>query len=128
MRVLIADDDRVHVCLVSGRLKAMGYDVVAAFDAMQAWMAVLRSAPDAILLDINMPAGTGMEVLRRLKTSTRTNLIPVVVVSGSIDPRAGGEVQNLGAVAFLPKPVDFDELDRTLRWLLGSPSLAAKPA
>jgi CheY-like chemotaxis protein len=118
MKVLVADDDRVHVRLVSERLKRMGHDVVVAFDGMQTWMAAIRSAPDLVLLDINMPAGTGLEVLRKLKTNTRTSLIPVIVVSASHDPQTALAIQNLGADEFLLKPVDFDKLDQTFHRLL----------
>jgi CheY-like chemotaxis protein len=118
MKVLVADDDRVHVRLVSERLKRMGHDVVVAFDGMQTWMAAIRSAPDLVLLDINMPAGTGLEVLRKLKTNTRTSLIPVIVVSASHDPQTALAIQNLGADEFFLKPVDFDRLDQISRQLL----------
>jgi CheY-like chemotaxis protein len=121
MRVLVADDDPVHVRLVSERLKRMGHDVVAAFDALQACMSALRSPPDLVLLDISMPAGSGLEVLRRLKTNTKTNLIPIIIVSGNADPQAEAGARNLGADAFLPKPVDFDKLDQTIRQLVAVP-------
>jgi CheY-like chemotaxis protein len=47
-------------------------------------MAVIRRSPDVIILDIQMPRGTGFAVLRWLKTSTKTNRVPIIVVSGTI--------------------------------------------
>lgn len=108
MRILVADDDRVHVHLVTSRLRAKGFDIMIAFDAMQAWMAATRSPIDAVVLDIQMPGGTGLEVLRKLKSSTRTCMLPVIVLRGSIDPQAIEEVKALGADAYLPKPVEID--------------------
>jgi len=119
--VLIADDDRVLVHLLSSRLKARGFNINVAFDAMQAWMLTMRNPPAATILDVNMPGGTGFEVRRKLKASVKTNQIPVVVLSGSIDPQCAETVRDLGVDEFLPKPVDFDPLDRTLRRLLGRP-------
>ncbi|MCA1560995.1 MAG: response regulator [Acidobacteria bacterium] len=82
MNILVADDDKVHVHLLTTLLKKRGYCVTVAYDGLQAWSTALRSKPDAIILDIHMPAGTGFEVLRKLKTSTKTSQIPVIVVSG----------------------------------------------
>jgi CheY-like chemotaxis protein len=109
-KILIADDSRVQVHLFSTCLTDKGFDVVVAVDALQAWMKALREAPDAIVLDINMPGGSGLEVLRRLRLSTKTRHIPVVVVSGSDEPELKREVTGLGAEAFLQKPVDLDQL------------------
>ena len=126
MKILVADDDRVHVHLVSSRLRAKGFDIMIAFDAMQAWMAATRSPIDAIVLDIQMPGGTGLEVLRKLKSSTRTCSLPVIVVSGSIDPQAIEEVKALGADAYLPKPVEIDQLVSVLRQVLGAGNACSK--
>ena len=121
MRILIADDDRVLVHMLSARLRARGLETVAAFDAMQTWMAIQRQPIDAIVLDIQMPGGTGMEVLRKLKSFSKTSLIPVVVLSGSIGPNEVQTVKDLGADEFLPKPPDVDLLCETLSHLIGRP-------
>ncbi|MBZ5563963.1 MAG: response regulator transcription factor [Acidobacteriia bacterium] len=121
MMILIADDDRIHVHMLTSRLKAKGFKVSAAFDAIQAWIAAIRTSPDAIILDIQMPGGTGMAVLKQLKSSTKTNQIPVVVLSGSIDPCDAERVKRLGADEYLPKPVDLAQLYSTLSKLLGVP-------
>jgi CheY-like chemotaxis protein len=54
-----------------------------AHDAMQALMGAVRSLPDAIVLDVHMPGGTGIEALRKLKASSKTFGIPVVVLSAA---------------------------------------------
>ncbi len=115
MKILVADDDRVHVQLVTTRLKKQGFNVTVAFDAMQAWMAASRNPLDAVILDINMPGGSGFEVLRKLKTSVKTSLIPVIVVSGTIDPQDEEKVREMGADKFLRKPVDIDALCQALQ-------------
>lgn len=115
MKILIADDDRVVSHLLSARLQAEGWRVTVAQDAMQALMFALRLAPDAIVLDINMPGGTGLDALRKLKASSKTAAIPVIVVSGAADRALPENVATLGAVAFLPKPIDVDALIQLLR-------------
>jgi len=91
-------------------LKSKGFESIFAVDALQAGMAALRSDPQLILLDINMPGGTGIEVLKRLRMSTKTQHIPVIVVSGEENPETEATVRGLGAVAFLRKPVEQEQL------------------
>ena len=111
MRILVADDDRIVVTLIASLLRAKGHEVVPVFDAMQAIMYAMRPpAPDAIILDINMPGGTGVEAIKRIKASLNTALIPIVVLSGTTDPQMPAKVKALGADAFLSKPVKTAEL------------------
>jgi DNA-binding response OmpR family regulator len=119
MKVLIADDDPVHIQLVSGRLKAEGFQVLVARDAMQVLMMAIRSRPSAILLDINMPGGPGLQTLRQLKASIVTNPIPVIVVSGSCNADLQKQLEELGIESFFAKPFDLAQVLPTLRRLLG---------
>ena len=119
MTVLIADDDRVQTLMLATRLKAKGLKVTVAYDAIQAWIAAIQTLPDLIILDIQMPGGTGIAVLTQLKASTKTSQIPVIVLSGSIDPQIVPKVKDLGADEFLTKPVNLDALYLALSRLLG---------
>ncbi len=117
-RILIADDSRFQVQLIAAYLEPRGFVVVSAGDALQTWMKALREKPEAIVLDINMPGGTGIEVLKRLRMSARTQHIPVVVVSGSSEPNIESTVKKLGAGDFLQKPVELDRLCEVLSRLI----------
>ena len=128
MTALVADDDRVQTLMLATRLKAKGFKVTVAYDAVQTWIAAIKTLPDVIILDIQMPGGTGIAVLKQLKASTKTSQIPVIVLSGSIDPQIVPTVIDLGADEFLPKPVDLDELYRTLSRLLGTTPQAPPPS
>ena len=121
-RILIADDDRVISHLVSGILRREGYEVVAAMDAMQTVMFAMRAPqPDAIVLDLQMPGGTGLEALRKLRGSTKTSLIPVILLSGSADPADRQRMEELGVVASLHKPVDAAALLVAVAEAAGAP-------
>jgi len=109
-KVLIADDSRFQVQMVASWLTPKGFEVIFAVDALQTWMTALRSNPDVILLDINMPGGTGIEVLKRLRMSSKTQHIPVIVVSGEENPGIEAKARSLGADEFLHKPVDQEQL------------------
>lgn len=110
MNVLIADDDQTLCLMLAAQMKAKGWKVAVARDAMQTVMFAMRDRPDAIVLDIQMPGGTGIEALKKLKASTKTASIPVVVLSGNIEPTIEADVVGLGAAQFARKPVDVDAL------------------
>jgi DNA-binding response OmpR family regulator len=128
MTILIADDDRVLTAMLTVRLKKDGFKVVVAFDAMQAIMAAVRNPPAAVLLDVNMPGGTGLQVLRQLRNSTKTNQVPIIVVSGSLEPGTEKTVRELGADDYVAKPPDYDLLLGKIKQLLKLPSTGAASA
>jgi len=109
-KILIADDSPFQRQLLASFLSPASFEPVFASDALQAWMTALRSNPQLILLDINMPGGTGLEVLKRLKMSTKTQHIPVIVVSSEEDPATESMARSLGAMLFLHKPVEQEQL------------------
>lgn len=115
MKILIADDDRELNCYFETWLAAMGCDVITAVDAMQAMSFSVKHQPDVILLDVEMPAGTGRNALLNLKKSRETRAIPVIAFSGSTNPFLYNEMTDLGAVEFLQKPVDPESLYSILR-------------
>jgi CheY-like chemotaxis protein len=109
--ILIVDDDRVVSQLVAGLLREKGHKILTAYDAVHGLMQAMRTPPvDAIVLDINMPGGSGEETLKKLKMSTRTSDIPVIILSGSIDAKGQERVRLGGAAAVLSKPVVPEEL------------------
>jgi CheY-like chemotaxis protein len=73
-----------------------------------------KSCPDAILLDVRMPGGTGLEAIRQIKISNKTSGIPIIAVSAVDDPGLPDAVKGLGAIGFLPKPVNFKTLYKML--------------
>jgi len=117
-KILIADDSRFQLALLRTGLQDKGFEVVVAEDALQAGMLALRTAPQAIILDLSMPGGSGIDVLKRLRRSAKTKSIPVVIVTGSSDSDLRQVAIDLGAADFFHKPVDLDQLCKTLSQLL----------
>jgi len=105
-KILIADDSRIYVHLISGWLKDRGFEVLVASDAIQAFMMATRSQPAAVVLDISMPGGSGLDVLKKLKLSTKTKRIPILIVSGNGRAEMRDLVKRLGAADLLEKPLD----------------------
>lgn len=117
--ILIVDDDAVVAGLLAAIVRGLGWQPVIAADAMQGTMFAVRGAPSAIVLDLVMPGGGGLGVLRKLRANVRTAGVPVVVPSGAIDPALPDAVRELGAVAFVPKPVDPAAMRALLQQVVG---------
>lgn len=118
-KVLIADDSRFQRQMLASFLPPKRFEIIFAVDALQTWMMAIRSTPDLILLDINMPGGTGIEVLKRLRLSNKTQQIPVIVVSGDESFSTEETVRELGALDFIHKPVDEQKLTDAVGRALG---------
>jgi CheY-like chemotaxis protein len=108
--ILVIDDDKTFTAMIGAALRAAGYRAVVAFDAMQGLMLALREHPDLIVLDLSMPAGGGMQVLDRLRQASRTQNVPVVIVTGSGSAALEAEAKAKGVTALLVKPVDTKAL------------------
>ena len=112
--VLHVEDDADFSAALKTRLEAHGVAVVRAFDGMDGMRHAAKYPADAILLDVEMPNGSGDEVLQMLKSDERTQAIPVVVLTCRSDRAIRRKMLQLGAAAFLTKPIRFDELHREL--------------
>ena len=117
-RILIVDDDRTMVLALSVRLRKTGLEVLTCHNAHEAPQVVLRERPDVILLDIDMPHFTGLELHECLRLAERTRRIPVIYVSGSVSPIDRQVALRQGAKAFLVKPFETETLLETIRSVL----------
>ncbi len=107
-RILVVDDDESLRELLRMHLAAAGYEVSTAADAISAGYQVLKSPPDLILTDINMPHMDGFEFVAALKADTTLPYIPVIFLTSMEDGDHRGK--ELGAVGYLTKPVRADRL------------------
>ena len=118
--ILIADDDPVFRDLMETFYREYDFEVTTANDAMQACMRALHPPlPALIVLDIRMPAGSGLTVLQRLRMSNKTKNIPIVAVSADASPTLPDEARKAGASEFVLKPVDPEEMRKLTFKLLG---------
>jgi DNA-binding response OmpR family regulator len=108
--ILIIDDDKDWVQMISKRLQHKGYQVEAAFDAPQAVSQTINLKPDLVLLDIRMPAGDGVGVLKNLRVNVNTFNIPVIALTALSDKLTVEAMVGLGVSGYFVKPVDMDKL------------------
>ncbi len=108
--VLHVDDDEMLSKALSLRLNQYGIQVVRAFTGMDGVKHAFNNPADAIILDFEMPSGSGDYVLRRLKKNPVTADIPVIFLSGRSNTAIQRQLIAMGAQAFLTKPVEFPQL------------------
>lgn len=109
-RILVVDDTPASLKLLTSLLKAEGYEVRSAISGELALYSATSNPPDLILLDIRMPEMDGFEVCRCLKAQAETRDVPIIFVSSlsEIDEKVEGF--ELGAVDFVTKPYQREEL------------------
>ena len=117
MNVLIADDDNMMIRLLSTAFRKAGLATFVAFDVVQASQIIRRHRIDAVVVDMAMPGGSGEDVINRLKLSKKMGAIPIIVVSGSVEPDARERILAMGADDFFVKPPDMDRLIQSLQSL-----------
>jgi DNA-binding response OmpR family regulator len=119
-KILIVDDEPDILRGLELRLKTAGYDVVAAGDGASALMTAAVEQPDLMLLDIGLPHGDGHFVASRLRANVRTAHIPILFLSARNAPVDLGSARQSGAVGFIVKPYDPEELLRRVTWAFES--------
>lgn len=117
-RILVVDDARENRTLLERLFTTQGYIVETAENGEVALDCIATSAPDIILLDVQMPGLDGFEVCRRIKNDPATRLIPVVLITGLSDRRSRIEGIDAGADDFVNKPFDAEELRARIRSLV----------
>lgn len=109
-KILVVDDTQASLKLLTDLLKAEGYDVRSAINGELALHAAALSTPELVLLDIRMPGMDGLEVCRRLKADPATHEVPVIFVSAVLETGEKLRGFELGAVDYVTKPYQRDEL------------------
>lgn len=109
-RILMVDDEKNIVKLVKYNMEREGFEVLAAYDGLEAIKTALAKKPDLIVLDIMLPSLDGLEVCRQLRQNEETRNIPVIMLSArgeELDRILGLEI---GADDYVTKPFSPREL------------------
>lgn len=109
-KILVVDDNKLNIRILSDILEKEGYDVHTLSDGTLVMKQVLSIHPDAILLDIIMPKIDGLEVCQALKSTDETKSIPVIMVTSITDGSVLRKAFDIGAFDYIKKPFDQIEI------------------
>jgi two-component system KDP operon response regulator KdpE len=124
-KILIVDDEPEIVRALALRLKMAGYVGVAATDGAAALMTAVSEQPDLVLLDFGIPCGDGHFVAARLRSNEKTAHIPILWLSASSAADDLCTARSSGAIGFISKPYDPEELLQRVSWAFESSPTAA---
>ncbi len=120
-QIMIVDDEMINIEVVKAYLEEEGfYNFLTTTRSIIAIEMVRQERPDIVLLDINMPQVSGLEILETMRNDHELKLIPAVVLTASNDPQIKLNALRLGASDFLAKPVDPSELMLRLQNVLAA--------
>ena len=110
-KIMIVDDEPLNIMTFRQHLKLEGYHrFVSTTDANEALSMAKRELPDVMLLDVDMPRITGLDILRVMALDPVLQHIPVLILTAATDPAIRKSALELGASDFLAKPIDPNEL------------------
>ena len=126
VRILVVDDEQDLVWALRHSLGDEGYEVLTAYNGLEALSSAQRDRPDLIILDIVMPGLNGLEVCRRLRRDPTLAAVPILflTVRSHIEDRITGLTE--GADDYLAKPFDMRELKAHVKALLRRSRLGAQ--
>lgn len=113
MRILIVDDDEPFRLALRNAFLRRGYEVALAASAAEADAAVREAVPQYAVVDLRMPGGSGLDVVRSLRSLAHPPQVVVLTGYGTIGTAV--EAVRLGAVNYLNKPADADEIEAALQ-------------
>ena len=117
--VLVVEDNPVHAGLFTDLLESDGYATTVATTGMEAIDLIRRYRPDVVLMDVQLPDISGLEVTRDIKADEELKRIPIIAVTAFASSKTAEKMRDAGCSDFLTKPVsgpDFlDTVARVLR-------------
>lgn len=119
LRVLLVEDNVLHLSMMARRLTVEGFQVTAATNGAQALALARSDLPDIVLLDMDLPIMTGWETARHLRQVEETRAMPIIALTGHTGDAAREQCLEAGCSEFEPKPIDFRRLVNKMRLLLG---------
>ncbi|HVQ39477.1 MAG TPA: response regulator [Pyrinomonadaceae bacterium] len=116
--ILVVDDQECNRDLLNTILGTMGYEVLVADNGVDAVKIVASEVPDLIIMDLSMPVMDGFGAVRLMREVPGIREVPVIACSAHDTSTHRVQALGVGFDEFLPKPIDFNELDFLLRRFL----------
>lgn len=116
--VLICDDDPTYLIVMRDTLESEHFTVIEAADGESAIAQFLAYQPDIILLDVQMPGMSGLEVAAQIRRYPAGEDVPILMVTGADDYDSIQQAYEVGATDFLPKPIKWPIVGHRVRYML----------
>ena len=117
-KILIVEDNPVHMKLMEMTLRAKNYTLFKATDGEEALDMATRERPDLILLDLNLPETTGFEVARKLRENPTFSHTPIIAVTAYAMRGDRERVVESGCDIYITKPINTRELPEVVAEML----------
>ena len=122
MKILTIDDQELILLSVEKRLKELGYNVMTANSGQKGIDLFDSFRPDLVLVDINMPDMSGLDVVKHIRSNDEVK-IPILVMSGNTEENVIMDGFTLGIDDYMKKPVSLDEMAARIKRLIGAPEV-----
>jgi two-component system cell cycle response regulator DivK len=120
--ILIVEDNEKNMKLARDILQVKGYRTIGAVNGLAGVQAARDEAPDLILMDIQLPDISGIEVFARLRADPNTASIPAIAFTASVTQADRNRIVDAGFAAFLAKPINLKEFLLTIERALAKAS------
>jgi two-component system cell cycle response regulator DivK len=117
-KILIVDDNPVHMRLVEMILRTDDYILLKAFNGEEALDIATREHPDLVLMDLNLPKMNGFEVIKRLKENPVSSQASIIAITAYAMKGDREKVLELGCDEYVSKPINTRELSKTITRIL----------
>ncbi len=118
-RILIVEDNDLNLKLFRDLLSANGYETFETKDGLEAVTLTRNIRPDLILMDIQLPEISGLEVTQKIKADAEISSIPVIAVTAFAMKDDEQKILSAGCQAYISKPISIDHFLATIKSFLG---------
>jgi two-component system cell cycle response regulator DivK len=123
-RILIVEDNDLNLKLFRDLLSAHGYETIETKEGLEAISLTRSEKPDLILMDIQLPEISGLDVTRRLKAEEAIRDIPIIAVTAFAMKDDEEKILSAGCQAYISKPISIVPFLNTVRRFLGEEEMA----
>jgi two-component system, cell cycle response regulator DivK len=118
-KVLCIEDNNTNMILISRIVDAEGHELIRAEDGPRALKVLSDFVPDIILLDINIPGISGLDLARKIREDARLAEVPILAVTANVLVGDREKCLEAGCDDYLPKPLDIRRLRQLMRMYIG---------
>lgn len=118
-KIMIVEDNHINRKMFTGIVKSMGFEAVLKESGENIIEDILSTSPELILMDVQLPDISGIELTKMIKQHPQTKDIPVIIISAFVLEEDIKKINASGCNSRLTKPIEIDEFIKTITELMG---------